>query len=72
MKKIREYRKGLPVEIYWKTENNRCVVKARLDNGCCNFVEIDLLDLLEWIREFKPELFSVGLWKTLEGANGKS
>lgn len=62
--KIREYREGYDVEIVpvsdSKIGNNpelmgRPVILALNECGH-NCVEVDLLDVIEWIKENKPEL----------------
>jgi hypothetical protein len=62
--KIREYGDGFDVEIvpvsaYWVRDNpellGRPVILA-INEGGHNCVEVDLLDVIEWVKENKPEL----------------
>lgn len=62
--KIREYREGYDVEIVpvsdYKIVNNpeltgRPVILALNECGY-NCVEVDLLDVIDWVKEHRPEL----------------
>lgn len=62
--KIREYAEKLSVKIkkidkYLVKENpdskNRLVIHAKNEGGY-NCTEVDLLDVIQWVKENKPEL----------------
>lgn len=70
MKGVQEYAEGMPVYltktdgIYaygvnkenWKG-NGRLVIKAFNEAGC-NITEVDLIQLIEWVKENKPEILT--------------
>ena len=53
---IREYAEGMTVKI--REENERLVVRAYNEGGY-NLTDVDLLDILDWVKENKPELLNV-------------
>jgi len=65
MIKIHDYAEGLPVEITTLNPKDtypegllkrpRLVIKA-LNEGGCNCTLVDLIDVLRWVKENKPEL----------------
>jgi hypothetical protein len=55
MKGVRDYGEGFDVELWKRDEDGRLVVISYNEGGC-NFTTIDLLDIIEWVRENKPEL----------------
>ncbi len=62
MEGVREYAEEYPVKLgleepseYNKLKENRITVLASNEGGC-NGVGIDLLDLIDWIKKNKPEL----------------
>ena len=52
---IREYSEEMRVEILFSEEHKRWIVKA-LNEGGYNWTQVDLIDLIEWIKINKPEL----------------
>ncbi len=56
MIKIREYDEEMDVEIKQDKEyNNRLVIKAYTEGGYRATI-VDLLDIIKWVKENKPEL----------------
>lgn len=51
---IREYHEGLPVVII-PTTSDRWVITAMNECGN-NWVDIDLIDVVDWVKHNKPEL----------------
>lgn len=49
----REYAEEFPVEL--DKHEGRYIVRA-FNEGGCDLTEVDLFDLLEWIKKNKPEL----------------
>jgi len=56
---VREYVEGSPVELVRDQENGRLVIRAYNEGGN-NFTEIDLYDLLAYLRS-GPEMAGEGL-----------
>lgn len=58
--KIRDHNEGLEVEIEEKLvgDTKRLVIVA-LNQAGYDATEVDLLDVIEWVRENKPELLEV-------------
>lgn len=59
MEGVREYMEGMPVKIR-TNENGRLVISADNEAGH-NRTDVDLLDLLDWVRCNLPELVTEGL-----------
>jgi hypothetical protein len=67
MEGVREYGEGYPVELSMITpekdvclpfeieEGDRLVLRA-FNEGHCNCTEIDLLDLIQWLKGYHPDL----------------
>jgi hypothetical protein len=53
---VREYAEEFPVELV--TEKNGRIAVRAWNEGRFNCTSIDLLDLLKWVRENKPELLT--------------
>jgi len=61
---IREHSEKLPVNINL-TNKNRLVVAA-LNEGGCNGTDVDLLDILSWVKSNMPELIALNRgWETM-------
>ena len=52
---IREYSEEMEVVIKFSDAYSRWVIRA-LNEGGLNFTEVDLLDLICWIKENRPDL----------------
>lgn len=52
---VREYAEGYPVELRRDDRNGRLVVRA-LNEGGYNLTDVDLLDLLQWVKAHHPHL----------------
>ena len=53
MNGVREYAEDFDVEL--REYEGRLVIAA-LNEGGCNGTDVDLLDLIAWVKENKPEL----------------
>jgi len=53
MNNIREYAEKMPVNI--KKIRERWIIEAKNEGGC-NCTHVDLIDLLEFVKESMPEL----------------
>src|SRR5882724_6631271 len=56
---VREYAEGMPVRLVCRAplaEAAPRAVIAALNEAGCNGVDIDVLDLIEWLRANRPEL----------------
>jgi len=58
MEGVREYGDGLPVELLWDRHHQRWVIEAMNEGGQAR-TSVDLIDLVEWLKEHRPELFGV-------------
>jgi hypothetical protein len=56
---VTEHNEGLPVRLEYFAYSHpgpvRAVIKA-LNEGGCNSTEVDLLDVLSWVKANRPEL----------------
>ena len=52
---IREYTEYLPVHIDESTDKGRLVVVAYNESGY-NFTRVDVVDLIEWVKQNRPDL----------------
>lgn len=50
MQGVREYAEGFPVELWRDATTGRLTIMA-FNEGKCNSVDIDLEDLLHWLRD---------------------
>lgn len=55
---LRELTEGYPVELWRDEKSGRLVVRAKNEGGC-NITEIDLFDLINWLRAGPPEVRSL-------------
>ena len=54
MKGVREYNEGMLVELDLAENDNRTVIVAYNEAGY-NSTEVDLLDVIEWVKNNRPE-----------------
>ena len=54
---VTEYNEEMPVKLSYHAESKREVIVAQNEGGC-NSVAIDLLQLVAWLKEHRPELFN--------------
>jgi hypothetical protein len=57
MEGVREYSEKYEVEFRVDEESGRPVVRA-WNEGHCNCTEVDLQDLIHWLKTNKPELLT--------------
>ena len=57
MKGVREYNEGMLVELDLAENDNRTVIVAYNEAGY-NSTEVDLLDVIEWVKNNRPELIT--------------
>lgn len=57
MKGVREYEEAYPVEL--DLNRGRPIVLA-VNEGGHNYTKVDLEDLLKWLKEHRPDLYTLG------------
>ena len=56
---VSEYCEGMPVMLTYAFKNGRPVVRA-LNSGGYDSTEVDLAELLEWVKTNCPDLYKAG------------
>ena len=64
---VTEYSEGLPVKL--EQHNQRWVISA-LNEGLCNGMMVDVLQLVEWLRKNRPDLL-LPPGGTMSGGDGE-
>jgi hypothetical protein len=54
---VRDHNEGMTPELYLDDDSGRVVVRA-FNEGSLNVTDVDLLDLLKWVRENRPDLWN--------------
>ena len=52
---IREFSESMEPEVIFDDDYGRWVIVAYNEGGC-NLTKVDLLDVIDWVKENKPEL----------------